>query len=116
MSATWPRTAWSAPSGTVVTFNVPVVEAYGMTEAIADRLLGPMLTAEADVSGVGGTLTGNALALAAARATLSSALREQDYAVAVPLAERFVAGVAGVHERTFYDAPAGQEQAPTVRF
>jgi LemA protein len=25
-------------------------------------------------------------------------------------------GVAGVHQRAFYDAPAGQEQAPTVQF
>jgi glutamate-1-semialdehyde 2,1-aminomutase len=58
-----------------------------------------MLSAEADVSGVGGTLTANALALAASRAALSNALREEDYAVAIPLAERFTAGVAGVIER-----------------
>jgi glutamate-1-semialdehyde 2,1-aminomutase len=75
--------------------GVPLA-AYGMTDAIADRLNGPMVGHEIDVAGVGGTLTGNALALAAARATLSSALREEDFAVAVPLAERFTAGVAGV--------------------
>jgi LemA protein len=28
----------------------------------------------------------------------------------------FFSGVAGVHQREFYDAPAGQEQAPTVQF
>ena len=28
----------------------------------------------------------------------------------------FFSGMAGVHEREFYDAPAGQEQAPTVQF
>ncbi len=28
----------------------------------------------------------------------------------------FFTGVAGVHQRAFYDAPAGQEQAPTVQF
>ena len=28
----------------------------------------------------------------------------------------FFAGVAGVGQRDFYDAPAGQEQAPTVQF
>ena len=72
------------------------VAAYGLTEALAEQLAGPMLGHEIDVAGVGGTLTGNALALAAVRATLSTALREEDFAVAVPLAERFAAGVAGV--------------------
>ena len=70
--------------------------AYGMTAEVADRLSGPMLGHEIDVAGVGGTLTGNALALAAIRATLSTCLRDEDFAVAVPLAERFTAGVAGV--------------------
>ena len=70
--------------------------AYGMTAEIADRLSGPMLGHEIDVAGVGGTLTANALALAAIRATLSTCLRDEDFAVAVPLAERFTDGVAGV--------------------
>ena len=70
--------------------------AYGMSAEVAERLTGPMLGHEIDVAGVGGTLTGNALALAAIRATLSTCLREEDFAVAVPLAERFAAGVAGV--------------------
>ena len=70
--------------------------AYGMTAEVAERLSGPMLGHEIDVAGVGGTLTGSALALAAIRATLSTALRDEDFAVAVPLAERFTAGVAGV--------------------
>jgi glutamate-1-semialdehyde 2,1-aminomutase len=70
--------------------------AYGMTAAVADRLTGPMVEAEVDVSGVGGTLTANALATAAVRATLSTCLREEDFAVAIPLAERFTSGVASV--------------------
>ena len=70
--------------------------AYGMTAEVAARLSGPMLGHEIDVAGVGGTLTGNALALAAIRATLSTCLRAEDFAVAVPLAERFTAGVSGV--------------------
>ncbi len=28
----------------------------------------------------------------------------------------FFSGMAGVHQRDFYEAPAGQEQAPTVKF
>jgi glutamate-1-semialdehyde 2,1-aminomutase len=75
--------------------GIPVA-AYGMSEEVAARLVGPVLEHEIDVSGVGGTLTGNALALAAVRATLSTCLREEDFAVAIPLAERFTAGVAGV--------------------
>ena len=70
--------------------------AYGLSAEVAERLSGPMLGHEIDVAGVGGTLTGNALALAAIRATLSTCLREEDFAVAVPLAERFTAGVSGV--------------------
>lgn len=70
------------------------VGAYGMTAEIAARLSGPMLGHDIDVAGVGGTLTGSALAMAAVRATLSSALREEDFAVAIPLAERFATGVA----------------------
>jgi len=70
--------------------------AYGLSAEVAERLAGPMLGHEIDVAGVGGTLTGNALALAAIRATLSTCLRDEDFAVAVPLAERFTAGVAGV--------------------
>ena len=66
--------------------------AYGMSEEVASRLSGPMLGHEIDVAGVGGTLTANALALAAIRATLSTCLREEDFAVAIPLAERFTDG------------------------
>ena len=70
--------------------------AYGMSAEVADRLDGQMLEDEIDVAGVGGTLTGNALALAAIKATLSTCLRDDDFAVAIPLAERFTDGVAGV--------------------
>ena len=70
--------------------------AYGVSAEVAERLEKPMLSHDIDVAGVGGTLTGNALALAAVRRTLSVALREEDFAVAVPLAERWADGVAGV--------------------
>ncbi len=79
--------------------------AYGMTAEVAERLSGPMLGHEIDVAGVGGTLTANALAVAAIRATLSSCLRQEDFAVAVPLAERFTDGVAEViarHDLTWH--------------
>lgn len=81
--------------GKAIGGGVPVA-AYGMTAEVADQLSGPMLGHEIDVAGVGGTLTGNALSLAAVRATLSTCLREEDFAAAVPLAERFTDGVATV--------------------
>jgi glutamate-1-semialdehyde 2,1-aminomutase len=84
--------------GKPIAGGIPLA-AYGMTAELADRLREPMLGHEIDVAGVGGTLTANALALAAARAALSTSLREEDFAVAVPLAERFTAGVSSVIER-----------------
>jgi glutamate-1-semialdehyde 2,1-aminomutase len=75
--------------------GVPVA-AYGMTEAVATSLTDLMASDGIDVSGIGGTLTANALSLAAMRATLSSALRDEDFAVATPLAERWAAGVQSV--------------------
>ena len=85
--------------GKAIGGGIPGCAAYGMTAEVADRLSGPMLGHEIDVAGVGGTLTGSALALAAIRAALSTALRAEEFAVAVPLAERFAEGVAGVIER-----------------
>ena len=73
--------------------------AYGMTAEIADQL-GPMIASSAvDVSGVGGTLTGNALAVASVRATLSSALRDEDFAHMIPLATAWTDGVQATIDR-----------------
>jgi glutamate-1-semialdehyde 2,1-aminomutase len=68
--------------------------AYGMTAAVAEHLSARLAGHDVDVSGVGGTLTGNALALAAVRATLSTTLRDEDYARTIPLAARWTDGVA----------------------
>jgi glutamate-1-semialdehyde 2,1-aminomutase len=73
--------------------------AYGMSAEVGTRLAAMIAEDDVDVSGVGGTLTGNALALAAVRATLASTLREEDFEHMIPLAERWAAGVAGVIER-----------------
>ncbi|MDA0370661.1 MAG: aspartate aminotransferase family protein [Actinomycetota bacterium] len=69
------------------------VAVYGMTDEVADRvesLIGDHLV---DVSGIGGTLTGNALALAAVRATLSTTLLEDDFARMIDLATSWTKGV-----------------------
>ncbi len=67
--------------------------AYGMTTVIAERLMPALCGDSIDVSGIGGTLTGNALALAAVRATLSSTLLEADFAQTIPLATAWAQGV-----------------------
>ena len=92
--------AWSLDPDFVV-MGKPIgggipVAAYGMTDEIAERLSGPMLGHEIDVAGVGGTLTGSALAMAAVKATLSTALRQEDFDVAIPLADSFTTGVQKV--------------------
>ena len=49
-----------------------------------------------DVSGIGGTLSGSALAGAAIRATLTHALRQEDFDIAIPLATRWSTGVQAI--------------------
>ncbi len=70
--------------------------AYGLSAAVAEGVRAEFADPSIDVSGIGGTLAGNALSLAAMRAALSSTLRDVDFARSIPLAERFTAGVAGV--------------------
>ncbi len=64
-----------------------------MTSEMADRVAPALFGDSIDVSGVGGTLTGNALALAAVRATLSCSLRDEHFERMVPLAAEWAAGV-----------------------
>ena len=70
------------------------VAAYGMSSEIAGRLRGPLTTDAVDTSGVGGTLSGNALALAATRAALSTCLRPKDFEATTRLATLWTAGVS----------------------
>ena len=68
--------------------------AYGFTEAVGDRIRASIAWDDSDVGGIGGTLAGNALSLAAIRATLLEVLTDAAFARMIPLAERFAAGVA----------------------
>jgi glutamate-1-semialdehyde aminotransferase len=65
---------------------------YGMSEAVAARVRAAW-PRRADVGGVGGTLAGYALSLAAIRATLGEVLTDEAFARMIPLAERWEAGV-----------------------
>ncbi|HET7030533.1 MAG TPA: transaminase [Candidatus Limnocylindrales bacterium] len=71
---------------------------YGMTEAIAARVRAAMPD-RADVGGIGGTLAGYALSLAAIRATLVEVLTADAFGRMIPLAERWEAGVNEVIQR-----------------
>jgi glutamate-1-semialdehyde 2,1-aminomutase len=70
--------------------------AYGFSAEVAERLHGRIQLADCDTGGIGGTLAGNALALAAMRATLKHVLTDAAYRKTIPLAERFQAGVEEV--------------------
>lgn len=71
---------------------------YGMTAEVAGRLETLMSGHSVDVSGVGGTLTGNALAMSSIRATLSTTLRSEDFDRMIPLAEAWTQGVRAGYE------------------
>lgn len=67
--------------------------AYGLSADLADRLLGRADLDLVDMGGVGGTLAGNALSVAAMRATLEHVLTDRAFAHMAKLSERFAAGV-----------------------
>jgi glutamate-1-semialdehyde 2,1-aminomutase len=67
--------------------------AYGFTDEVAERIHRAIDREDSDVGGIGGTLAGNALSLAAIRATLTEVLTDDAFARMIPLAERFEAGV-----------------------
>lgn len=52
---------------------------FGMTAALADRIASSLHLEHIDVGGVGGTLAGNALSMAAIRATLTEVLTEDAF-------------------------------------
>jgi glutamate-1-semialdehyde 2,1-aminomutase len=67
---------------------------YGFSAAVAERIRAANDDLEViDVGGVGGTLAGNALSLAAIRATLAHVLTEAAFARMIPLGERWASGV-----------------------
>lgn len=70
--------------------------AYGFTEQVGDEIARRQNLEDCDVGGVGGTLAGNALSLAAMRATLQHVLTHEAFEQMIPLAERWTAGVKNV--------------------
>ncbi len=70
--------------------------AYGVSQAMADRIYAEVDWLNADVGGTGGTLAGNALSLAAMRATLGEVLTDEAFERMIALGERFEQGVQSV--------------------
>ena len=78
--------------GKTIGGGIPVAT-YGMTTEIADRVRATIPTEDTDVGGVGGTLAGCALSMAATRAALGEVLTAAAFERMLPLAERWERGV-----------------------
>ncbi len=66
---------------------------YGCSEEVAQRISARIHLEDCDVGGIGGTLAGNALSLAAMRVTLEHILIAKNFEKMIPLAARFNQGV-----------------------
>ena len=69
------------------------IGAYGLSAEVAERILADADSDLVDQGGVGGTLAGNALSMAAARATLEHVLTRENFAHMLALATRYREGV-----------------------
>src|SRR3954452_19079943 len=78
--------------GKAIAGGLPI-GAYGVSAGVAARIESLEEADLVDVGGVGGTLAGNALSLAAARATLGEVLTADAFGAMTTLCDRFVAGV-----------------------
>ncbi len=78
--------------GKTIGGGVPVA-AYGMSAELAARIEQNLSDHDVDVSGIGGTLSGSALAMAAIRATLSNCLLPSQFEQTIHLASRWTTGV-----------------------
>jgi glutamate-1-semialdehyde 2,1-aminomutase len=67
--------------------------AYGFTQEVATRIADQQNLEDCDTGGIGGTLAGNALSLAAMRATLTKVLTKDAFDRMIPMAERWTIGV-----------------------
>jgi glutamate-1-semialdehyde 2,1-aminomutase len=72
--------------------------AYGFSQELSERVYAHTDWKNADVGGVGGTLAGNALSLAAMRATLGDVMTDEAFERMISLGERFEEGVGAVIE------------------
>jgi glutamate-1-semialdehyde 2,1-aminomutase len=69
---------------------------YGFTEEVSQAFNERLVLEDSDVGGIGGTLAGNALSIAAMKATLEHVLTQDFYDKAIQLQEQFTEGVESV--------------------
>jgi len=81
--------------GKPIAGGVPAA-AYGFSEEVSQRFAEKLNVDDVDVGGIGGTLAGNALSIAAMKATLQHVLTQDFYDKAIRLQERFTEGVETV--------------------
>ena len=72
--------------------------AFGFSASLAEQILADETADIVDTGGVGGTLAGNALSVAAMRATLEHVLTDDAFGGMIELADRFTAGARAVIE------------------
>jgi glutamate-1-semialdehyde 2,1-aminomutase len=84
---------------------------YGLSEDFAKRVLERTDLDLVDMGGVGGTLAGNPLSVAAMRATLEEVLTKEAFVEMIDLATYFTAGVNELFEK--YDLPWAINQLGT---
>jgi glutamate-1-semialdehyde 2,1-aminomutase len=72
---------------------------YGMRREIVEQVRAAITVEDSDVGGIGGTLAGYALSMAAMRATLGEVLTAEAFGRMIPLAERWARGVGDAIER-----------------
>jgi glutamate-1-semialdehyde 2,1-aminomutase len=84
--------------GKTIGGGIPVA-AYGMSADVADRTRAAVPWVDADVGGIGGTLAGYALSMAAARAALGEVLTAAAFDAMLPLAARWEGGVQEAIDR-----------------
>jgi glutamate-1-semialdehyde 2,1-aminomutase len=88
--------------GKPIASGVPAA-VYGFSAEVAHRISAAMKAKGELIHGVGGTLAGNALSLAAMRATFQQVLTQETFDHTIPLAVRYAQGVASVMQE--FDLP-----------
>ncbi|HEU5149501.1 MAG TPA: transaminase [Iamia sp.] len=84
--------------GKAIGGGVPI-GAYGLSDGVRERIAARPELDLVDTGGVGGTLAGNALSLAAARATLTEVLTAEAFATMTATATRYTDGVEALVAR-----------------
>jgi glutamate-1-semialdehyde 2,1-aminomutase len=91
-TAAWGLRPDAVTLGKSIGGGVPI-GAYGVSAELAERIAAQHNADYEDTGGVGGTLAGNALSLAATRATLGEVLTDEAFERMIGLRKRFAAGV-----------------------